>query len=106
MCKNCSIWTYYVSFVNKQILGLRRAKKELKDSQEEKTEESETSQADRSRTFDDKMDNEYDQIVEKTDGSSFLPSQDLLTEDSLNERTLVDDGLSDTDFQNFVEEQV
>lgn len=52
------------------------------------------------------MDNEYDQIVEKTDGSSFLPSQDLLTEDSLNERTLVDDGLSDTDFQNFVEEQV
>lgn len=89
-----------------KILGLRRAKKELKDSQEEKTEESETSQADRSRTFDDKMDNEYDQIVEKTDGSSFLPSQDLLTEDSLNERTLVDDGLSDTDFQNFVEEQV
>ena len=52
------------------------------------------------------MDNEYDQIVERTDGSSFLPSQDLLTEDSLNERTLVDDGLSDTDFQNFVEEQV
>ena len=52
------------------------------------------------------MDNEYDQIVERTDGNSFLPSQDLLTEDSLNERTLVDDGLSDTDFQNFVEEQV
>lgn len=52
------------------------------------------------------MDSEYDQIVERTDGSSFLPSQDLLTEDSLNERTLVDDGLSDTDFQNFVEEQV
>lgn len=52
------------------------------------------------------MDNEYDQIVERTDGSSFLPSQDLLTEDSWNERTLVDDGLSDTDFQNFVEEQV
>ena len=52
------------------------------------------------------MDNEYDQIVERTDGSSFLPSQDLLTEDLLNERTLVDDGLSDTDFQNFVEEQV
>lgn len=52
------------------------------------------------------MDNEYDQIVERTDGSSFLPSQDLLTEDSLNERTLVDDGLSETDFQNFVEEQV
>ena len=52
------------------------------------------------------MDNEYDQIVERTDGSSFLPSQDLLNEDSLNEITLVDDGLSETDFQNFVEEQV
>lgn len=86
-----------------KILGLRRAKMEQKDSQKGRTDESETSQTDQSRTFDDKMDKESDQIVEKTDEGSLVPSQDFLTEDSLNERTLVDDSFSDTDFQNFDE---
>ena len=50
------------------------------------------------------MDQEFDTITEKTDGNSLIPSQNLLTEESAIERTLVDD-LLDTDFSSFNEGQ-
>ena len=51
------------------------------------------------------MDQEFDKIIEKTDEDNLLQSQNLLTEDSFNERTLVDDDLSDSDLPNFNEKQ-
>ena len=93
-------------FFDEQILGLRRAKKETKGSKRESSEEPEMPQTEQSnRTSDANMDQEFDKIMEKTDDNSLLPSQNLLTEDSLNERTLVDDDLLDSDLQNFNEGQ-
>ena len=86
-------------------MGRCRGKKKAKDASQETREGSSTSQKDQSSALDANIDQEFDRITEKTDGSSLLPPQNLLTEESLNERTLVDDELSDTDFQNFNEGQ-
>ena len=94
---------YLAFFVTKQILGLRRAKKKGKETKQEIGEGSSTSQAGQSRISEANMDQEFDRITEKTDENSLLPSQNLLTEESLNERTLVDGELSDTDLQSFNE---
>ena len=87
-------------------MGRCRGKKKTKDTSQETNEGSSTSRKDQSNASAAYMDQEFDRIMDKTDGSSLLPSQNLLTEESLNERTLVDDEHSDVDFQNFSEGQV
>ena len=101
------IYTLTLSFLFRQILGLRRGKKKPKDSKQESREEaSSTSKKDENtRSSEPNMDQEFDIITEKTDGNSLIPSQNLLTEESSVERTLVDDDLSDTDFSSFNEGQ-
>ena len=98
-----------LDFLFWQILGLRRGKKKPKDSKQESREEaSSTSKKDQTRSSEPNMDQEFDTITEKTDGNSLIPSQNLLTEESSIERTLVDDvddDLSDTDFSSFNEGQ-
>ena len=79
-------------------MGLRRGKKESKDIKKGKNE------TEQRRTSQTNMDQEFDKIIEKTDEDNLLQSQNLLTEDSFNERTLVDDDLSDSDLPNFNEE--
>ena len=86
-------------------MGLRRGKKESKGIKKGSQKESQTPQTGHLRTSQANMDQEFDKIIEKTDKDSLLPSQNLLTEDSSNERTLVDDDLSDSDLPNFNEEQ-
>ncbi|KAL9980486.1 hypothetical protein ACROYT_G009086 [Oculina patagonica] len=85
-----------------KILGLRRAKKETKGPKKGSSEEPQEPQTEQT---DANTDQEFDKIMEKTDDNSLLPSQNLLTEDPLNERTLVDDDLLDADLQNFNEGQ-
>ena len=80
-------------------MGLRRGKKESKDIKKGKKE------TEQRRTSQTNMDQEFDKIIEKTDEDNLLQSQNLLTEDSFNERTLVDDDLSDSDLPNFNEER-
>ena len=87
-------------------MGLRRGKKESKGIKKGNDQESQTPQIEQSRTSQTNMDQEFDKIIEKTDEDSLLPSQNLLAEDSLNERTLVDDDFSDSDLpSNLNEEQ-
>ena len=86
-------------------MGLRRGKKVSKGIKKGNAEESQTPQIDQNRTSQTNMDQEFDKIVETTDEDSLLPSQNLLTEDSLNERTLVDADVSDSDLPNLNEEQ-
>lgn len=95
----------HIAFYNTQILGLRRGKKESKDIKKENAKESRTPQTEQRRRSQTNMDQEFDKIIEKTDEDSLIPSQNLLTEDSLNERTLVDDDLSDSDLPNLNDEQ-
>ena len=95
----------FIAFYNEQILGLRRAKKESKDIKKGSQKESQTPQTEQRRSSQTNMDQEFDKIIEKTDEDSLLPSQNLLTEDSLNERTLVDDDFSDSGLPNFNEDQ-
>lgn len=85
-------------------MGRRRGKKESKDIKKDHQTESQSPQTEQSRTSQSNIDQEFDKIIEKTDEDCLLPSQNLLTEDSLNERTLVDDDLSDSDLPNFNEE--
>lgn len=85
-------------------MGLKRGKKESKDIKEGHQTESQSPQTEKSRTSQSNIDQEFDKIIEKTDEDCLLPSQNLITEDSLNERTLVDDDLSDSDLPNFNEE--
>ena len=86
-------------------MGLRRRKKESKGIKIGNAKESQTPQIEQSRTSQSNMDQEFDKIIETTDEDSLLPSQNLLTEDSLNERTLVDADVSDSDLPNLNEEQ-
>jgi len=86
-------------------LGLRRGKKVSKDIKKGSHEGSQTLQTEQRRTSQANMDQEFDKIIEKTDEDNLLQSQNLLTEDSFNERTLVDDDLSDSDLPNFNEKQ-
>ena len=86
-------------------MGLRHGKKKTGDNKQENGEGSSTLQTDQSRVSESNVDQELDRTTEKTDEKSLLPSQNLLTEESLNERTLVDDDLSETDFQSFNERQ-
>ena len=87
-------------------MGLRRGnKKESKGIKKGNAQESQTPQIEQSRRSQTNMDQEFDKIIEKTDEDSLLPSQNLLAEDSSNERTLVDDDLSDSDLPNLNEEQ-
>jgi len=86
-------------------LGLRRGKKESKDIKKGSQKESQTSQTAQRRKSQTNMDQEFDKIMEKTDEDSLLQSQNLLPEDSLSERTLADDDLSDSGLPNFNEEQ-
>ena len=100
------IYTLTLGFFFRQILGLHRGKKKPKDSKQESREEaSSTSKKDQTRRSEPNMDQEFDTITEKTDENSLMPSQNLLTEESSIERTLVDDDLSDTDFSSFNEGQ-
>ena len=100
------IYTLTLGFLFWQILGLRRGKKKPKDSKQESREEaSSTSKKDQTRSSEPNMDQEFDTITEKTDGNSLIPSQNLLTEESAIERTLVDDDLLDTGFSSFNEGQ-
>ena len=85
-------------------MGRRHGKKESKDVKKVHQTESQSPQTEQSRTSQSNIDQEFDKIIEKTDEDCLLPSQNLLTEDSLNERTLVDDDLSDSDIPNFNEE--
>lgn len=86
-------------------MGLRRGEKESKGIKIGNAKESQTPQIEQSRTSQSNMDQEFDKIIETTDEDSLLPSQNLLTEDSLNERTLVDADVSDSDLPNLNEEQ-
>jgi len=86
-------------------LGLRRGKKVSKDIKKGSHEESQTLQTEQRRTSQANMDQEFDKIIENTDQDNLLQSRNLLTEDSFNERTLVDDDLSDADLPNFSEKQ-
>ena len=96
------IMFYFAILSSKQILGRRRGKK--KDTQQEGSEVSPT-QPDQSSATEANVDQEFERIAEKTDGNDLLSAQDLLPEESLNERTLVDDELSDADLQSFNEGQ-
>ena len=93
---------YFASLSSKQILGRSLGKK--KDTQQEGSEVSATP-TDQSSTSEVNIDQEFERIAEKTDGNGLLSAQDLLPEESLNERTLVDDELSDADLQSFNEGQ-
>jgi len=86
-------------------LGLRRGKKESKDIKQGSHKESQTSQTEQRRTSQTNMDQEFDKIIENTDEDNLLQSENLLTEDSFNERTLVDDDLSDSELPDFNEKQ-
>ena len=100
------IYMLTLGFLFRQILGLCRGKKKPKDSKQENREEaSSTSKKDHTMSSEPNMDLEFDTITEKTDENSLIPSQNLLTEESSIERTLVDDNLSDTDFSSFNEGQ-
>ena len=100
------IYMLTLGFLFRQILGLRRGKKKPKDSKQENREEaSSTSKKDHTMSSEPNMDLEFDTITEKTDRNSLIPSQNLLTEESSIERTLIDDNLSDTDFSSFNEGQ-
>ena len=83
-------------------MGLRRGKKKAKDTQQEGSEVSPTP-TDQSGSSEANVDQEFERIAEKTDGNGLLSG--LLPEESLNERTLVDDELSDADLQSFNEGQ-
>lgn len=86
-------------------MGLRRGKKKTSETKQENGEGSSTLQTDQSKVSESNVDQEFDKTTEKTDENSLLPSQNLLMEESLNERTLVIDDLSETDFQSFNEGQ-
>lgn len=86
-------------------MGLRHGKKESKGIKKGNAQESQTPQLEQSRRSQTNIDQEFDKIIEKTDEDSLLPSQNLLAEDSSNERTLLDDDLSDSDLPNLNEEQ-
>lgn len=86
-------------------MGLRRGKKESKGIKKGNAQESQTPLIEQSRRSQTNMDQEFDKIIENTDEDSLLPSQNLLAEYSLNERTLVDHDLSDSELPNLNQEQ-
>lgn len=87
-----------------KILGLRRGKKKPEDVKQENSEVLPTP-TEQSRISEAGMDEEFDSISGKTDGNNLLVSRDLLPEESLNERTLVDDEVSDSELPSFSEGQ-
>ena len=77
-------------------MGLRRGKKESKGIKKGNAQESQAPEIEQSRRFQTNLDQEFDKIIEKTDEDSLLPSQNLLAEDSSNERTLVCPGVKNS----------
>ena len=77
-------------------MGLRRGKKESKGIKKGNAQESQAPKIEQSRRSQTNLDQEFDKIIEKTDEDSLLPSQNLLAEDFLNERTLVCPGVKNS----------
>lgn len=81
-----------------KILGLRRRKKEVRESKQDSSQE-------QCGISEANLGHEFVKEEDKADGNGLISSQDLITEETLNEETLADSELLDSDLRSLNEGQ-
>ena len=81
-----------------QILGLRRRKKQLRESKQDSSQE-------QCGISEANLGHEFVKEGDKADGNGLISPQDLITEETLNEETLADSELLDSDLRSLNEGQ-